>query len=240
MARDFYTAPASVPNDIDSREGLKSTWCCFDKGYTPPPFKLVQDEATGLVTVTFEKTTFTSTCKCRIVCETSALVFDNADPEEPAPVGSFCPADQGFQATLNDIVFSPDEPTVLSFLFQDVKGNESTVEVHSLLTVIPQRPLGLTKTYDNQMVTEVAIPLYSAAFVDLRDVVDQYQIERYEGSPSNRQIFVDWTHTRGYGTRERAHWDRAVRAGVTYGYRVRFRTAFDNPSPWSGWLTVTP
>jgi len=239
VARDWYTAPASVPNDIDSRDGLKSTWCCFDKGYTPPPFKLIQDEDTGVVTVVFEKTEFTSTCKCRIVCETAALVF-NSTPEVPEPAGSFCPADQGFKKTLTNLTFSPDTPTVLSFLFQDSKGNESSVEVNSLLTVVPRSPLGLVKAYDLQNVIEVAVPLFSAAFVDLRDIVDQYQIEKYEGSPSNVSTFVDWTHTRGYGTRERTHWDRAVRTGVTYGYRVRFRTAFDNASPWSDWLTVTP
>jgi len=239
MARDFYTAPTSVPNDIDSRDDLKSTWCCFDKGYTPPPFKLIQDETTGIVTVVFEKTEFTSTCKCRIVCSTDALVFDTTT-ETPTTVGSFCPGDQGFQTTVKDVVFSPNEPTLLSFLFQDVKGNESTIEVSSLLTVIPLTPLGLTKTYDAQKVNEIAVPLYSKAFVDLRDVADQYQIERYEGSVGNRRIWIDWTHTRGYGSRERTHWDRAVRAGVTYGYRVRLRSAFDNASPWSEWLTLTP
>lgn len=236
MARDYYTPPGSVPNDIDSRDGLKSTWCCFDKGYTPPPFKLIQDEETGIIEVVFEKTEFTSTCKCRIVCTTDALVFE--DSISPNEIGQFCPADTSFKATLVDQIFNTEEPTFLSFLFQDVHGNESTVEVNSLLTVIPRTPLVITKTYDSQSVHEVAVPLYSHSFFDLRDIVDQYQVERYEGSPANRQIWVDWTHTRGYGTRERVHWDRAVRPGITYGYRVRFRTAFDNASAWSEWRTI--
>lgn len=234
-SRDFYTPAGAVPNDIDSRQDLKSTWCCFDKGYTPPPFKLVQDESSGLVTVQFELNQFVSTCKCRIVCTSSALVFQ--DPTQGS-VGQFCPADEQFSVTLIDQVFTEDSPSVFNFVFEDAQGNQTSVDVNSLVTVVPKQPLALTKAYGDLYVNEVAIPLYSAAFVDLRNAVDQYQVERYEGSPNNRAIWTDWTHTRGLGNKERVHWDRRVRPGVEYGYRVRFRSSFDDASPWSTWTTL--
>lgn len=235
MNRDYYTSPGSVPNDIDSRKDLKSIWCCFDKGYTPPPFKLVHDVSQGLVEVQFEQTDFTTTCQCNIECTTDALVF-----EDLTKLGRFCPADKQFKVTLLDQAFSESAPTEFSFFFEDSKGNETSIKVSTLITVVPKAPMAIVKEDFGRFTAEIGIPLYSAGFVDLRKVVDQYQIERYEGSPNNRTILVDWTHTRAYGPKERVHWDRRLRDGVEYGYRVRFRSSFDDASPWSSWTVVEP
>jgi hypothetical protein len=236
MSRDYYTPPAAVPNDIEHREGYRSFWCCFDKGYTPAPFLLEQDETTGLVKVKFELNPFASTCQCQIVCTTQALVFDEAQPEDD--LGSFCPADREYVVELSGQLFNANEPTVFAFNFIDAKGNSSSVTVPSLVTVIPQTPLGRVIQDGSILRHEIAVPLYSKSFYDLREIVTQYQVERYEGSPGNRTILYDWTNAGLWGTRERVHQIRGIRSGVPYGYRVRFRSSFDHASPWSSWLTL--
>jgi hypothetical protein len=236
MSRLYYTGPGGVPRDIESKTGdwrdYRSFWCCYQKGYTPPPFKL--EHTDGVVRVSFELSPFSETCQCQITCTTQALVFGDDDEE----LGSFCPGDTNFQATMNGQEFSEDEPTELVFNFIDSQGNTSTITVYSLVTVIPQTPLGrvIRDTDGDREILrhEIAVPLYSQAFFDLREIAVQYQVEQFIGSPNNRRVIVDWTNTGLWGTRERIHQVRGIQAGV-YGYRVRFRSTFDHASPWSEW-----
>lgn len=236
MVRDYYTQPASVPLDIETWEGYRSFWCCFQKGYTPPPFKIVQDEATGVIKVQFELTPFAQTCQCQIVCTTQALVFDEDSPDDD--VGSVCPGDQNYEVVLNDKTFSENEPTAVRFNFLDARGNSSSVTAYSLLTVVPQKPMGRVITDGDILRHEIGFPLYSKSFFDLREIVTQYQVERYVGSPNNRTVLYDWLNAGLWGTRERVHQVRGIQPGVEYGYRVRFRSTFDHASPWSSWLVM--
>lgn len=239
--RTYYTAPGAVPADIDTREDVVSTWCCLEKGYTPPPFKLENDEDNGQVKVVFEPNPFSSTCKCQIECVAEGLAFDGTDSQ----IGKFCPEDEDFQVVLSSLVFTDGQPTVLAFSFEDVSGNVSTLEIPSIVTVVPKSPLAHLSLSDDDRRSHVvvAVPLYSRTFYDLRDTVTQYQIERYIRNTTNKAIWVDWTnvgerHQRLLNLKDRVHWDRDIATGVDYGYRVRFRTAFDNASLWSSWTTA--
>lgn len=239
--RTYYTAPAAVPSDIDTREDIASTWCCLEKGYTPPPFKLEHDTENDQVRVVFEPNPFSSTCKCQIECVAEGVAFDGTD----STIGKFCPEDEDFQVVLSSLVFTSGEPTILAFTFEDVSGNVSSLEIPSIVTVVPRAPIAQLTLSDDDRRTSVivGVPLYSETFYDLRDVVTQYQIERYVRNPTNKSIWVDWTrvgdrHQRHVNTKDRLVWDRDIATGVPYGYRVRFRTAFDNASLWSEWTTA--
>lgn len=236
MSRDYYTAPASVPSDIERWEGYRSFWCCFQKGYTPPPFKIVQNESTGVIAVQFEVTPFAQQCQCQITCVSQALVFDDEVPSDD--IGSVCPGDTNYSVTLSGKTFSEDAPTQVNFTFLDGRGNSSAVTVYSLLTVVPRAPLGRVIDDGGVLRHEIALPLYSKSFFDLREIVTQYQVERYIGSPNNRTVLYDWLNAGLWGTRERVHQVRGIQAGVEYGYRVRFRSTFDHASPWSSWLVM--
>lgn len=237
----FYVPPTVIPNDVDTNSAHKSTWCCFNKGYTPPPFQLVADSGSGEIRVVFQKNEFTSTCNCQIECVLEGVGFN----DDIGTIGKFCPQDVNFEVILNSQSFSTSEPTLVAFTFEDVNGNVSTIDISSLVAVQPRAPMGMIELTDDDRRTHaiVAVPLYSASFVSLEDSVDQYQIERYIRNSTNSHIWVDWTSvgspvSHKLTSLDRLHWDRDILSGVEYGYRVRFRSAADNASRWSSWLTL--
>ena len=110
--------------------------------------------------------------------------------------------------------------------------------------MIPAAPLVLKVDDIVQDHIQVGILRLSHTTVDISNAVFQYQIERYVGDPANSKVWIDWT-TVPVGTHFHRHgkdlleWDRDVRPGVEYGYRVRFRSTFDQASKWSAWYSVT-
>jgi hypothetical protein len=245
--RTYYTPRTTIPADIDLREDLESTYCCFNKGYTPPPFQLEhvldeEDNPTGKVKVKFELTPFNQNCNCQIECTTRALVFPE---EEEEPTGSFCPADTEFEVVLPSVFFSDDAPTELLFTFEDAKGNVTTITVSSLVQVIAQFPLTVVIDEGPRKHIQIGTPVSTSSFYSLFGYATQYQIERYVQHESNRHVWVDWTpiptaKSFARGGKDLVHWDRDVRPGVIYGYRVRFRSTFDHASRWSAWSLRTP
>lgn len=239
--RTYYTPGAVVPADIDSKSPEQiGVFCCFNKGPTPVPFSIVQNETTGDVLVTFEISAFTQTCDCQIQCTTGALAFD--DEEE---VGSFCPQDTDFKAALSGKTFSDSEPTDLIFWFTDSKGNTVSIQVTSIASVRPIAPLLALVDDPLRDRIEIGVLPLSRTHVDLSDAVTEYQIERYVGHPAAKKLLVDWvriptgTHAQR-NNRDLVEWDVDVRSGVEHGYRIRFRSTFDQTSRWSDWRTVTP
>ena len=243
ISRTFYTLRTAIPADIDLRTDLESSNCCFNKGYTPPPFKLEHEEdedgnLTGRVMVNFELNPFTSTCNCLIECTSGALIFT----EDEEAIGQFCPPDEDFQVILPSVYFTVTTPSTLIFNFEDASGNRTSIEVNSLVQVIPQIPLTILVEEGPRNHIQVGTPIFSHTQVDLRGAAVQDQVERYTEHESNRQIWVDWTiipDTKPFhrGGKDLVHWDRDVRSGIEYGYRVRFRSTFDHASQWSAWST---
>jgi len=241
--RTFYTSPASVPADIDRLQPeLVSVYCCFSKGYTPPPFQISQDEDTLKVKVKFELSPFTETCHCNIECTTGALVYEEDTSVDPS--GEFCPADEELEVTLSGVLFKDYEPTDLIFNFTDASGNTTQLIVKSIATVIPIAPLALVVEQTIRDYVQVGVLRLSYTSVNLSEAIHQYQVQRYVGDPANSKLWIDWT-TIPTGTHFQRHgkdlleWDRDVRPGVEYGYRVRFRSTFDQASQWSAWRSVT-
>jgi hypothetical protein len=239
--KTHYTSPTIIPGDIDSRQDSRSTWCCLNKGYTPPPFSIVQEQDSSVIKVVFEPNPFTQTCQCQIECVAEATGTTSAIPD----IGRFCPEDEDFEVVLSSQVFSTTAPTLIAFTFEDANGNISTVDVNSIVSVVPIAPMGMISTSDDDRRTHavVAVPLYSQTYVSLRDVATQYQVERYIRNTTNSHIWVDWTDVGSNTPHElnrldRTHWDRDILTGVDYGYRVRFRNSFDNASRWSQWLIL--
>lgn len=236
--RTFYVPPTTIPTDVDARTDVRSTWCCLDKGYTPPPFKIVADQETGVVKVVFEPNPFSSTCNCRIECTTEGTLFDGTDQQ----VGQFCPEDEEFEVVLASQIFDSGSPTTLAFTFRDVYQNESRIEVPTIVAVQPVGVACLPETTDEDRRRNiiVAVRTFSHTFVDLRPIVVQHQIERYIQTPTNSHTWVDWTDSGPFSSHLRdrhsnVYLDRDVRQGVEHGYRVRFRTTFQDVSQWSAW-----
>ncbi len=218
MARVYSTAPGSVPNDIDWREGYLAGRAAFEKGLTPPPFKLEHHESSSVVRVVFEQTELAK-CICEIACQKAGTVTK-----------PFCPEDEDYSETFTTQVFLEDDATYLSFLFTDALGNQTTIVVPSLLKTIPGVPV---TAVDGASIL-VGVGLASRNGTSLKDAITHYQIERYVRNETNKTLWVDWTPI---GLMPGTHTDRNVISGVTHGYRVRFRAAFDNPSRWSDWTT---
>lgn len=221
MSRTFSTLATAIPNDIASRENTLSTYSVFNKGLSPPPFTIKNDIVLGAVTVVFEKTALAS-CVCEIECQTRGTL---------TTLGPFCPEKQDYVAVFTEQTFLTDQPTTLDFLFTDALGNVSTFPVRSLAKTVPMAPLVAQGGYD----VVYGIPLTSSAAIDLREHITHYQVQRYVQNPYNRHLLVDWTPiNRIPGT----HTDRRPPRNLTLGYRVRYRTTWDNTTPWSAWSTL--
>jgi hypothetical protein len=237
----FYVPQTAIPVDIDIRTEFKSTYCCFNKGYTPPPLRLIADPDGGDIRVVFERNQFTSTCQCQIECVLEAT----GDVDQIGDLGKFCPEDVGFEVTLRGQSFSSDAPTPLVFTFEDINGNISTIDVNSIAAIVPRAPIGMIEQTDDNTRTHaiVAVPLYSSSIVSVAPYVQQYQIQRYINNSETAHTWVDWTDV-GLGQHhkltqlDRVHTDRDILSGVDYGYRVRFRSEADNVSQWSAWLNL--
>lgn len=222
MANKYLTSVASIPTDIDTQDGYISSWIAFDKGRTPPPLKIESIPSLGVVKVVFEQTEL-GQCICEIECQTRGTVVG---------IGPFCIEDEDYTAVFTEQTFLDEDATLLSFLFIDPLGNESTLEIRSLAKTIPAPPLAAV----NQGDILVGIPLTGYTGADLSDAITHYQIERYVRNTSNSTLWVDWTPV---GRNPNTHTDRRPPSGVTHGYRVRYRTTFDNSSKWSGWGTIS-
>lgn len=246
--RTYYTSPGAVPNDIpeecwcDQAEGqlgntLASTYCCFEKGYTPPPFKI--EHMDGFLRITFEQTEFTSTCNCAIECISEAYGYDDSSNS----VGYFCPADENLTVDIQTTTSGESSLQHLTFTFLDVNGNESELEITSVVAAKPQSVMGLVEEIDSGRRARIMIAprAYTINYEDLKDYAIQYQIQRYINNPETRETWVDWTdlHTTNrshiLAVHKGVHYDADVRRGVDYGYRVRFRASTDNVTLWSDW-----
>jgi len=216
----FYTAQGSAPTGIGNGDGYLKDWIAFEKGLTPPPFHLKHDTANGIIQVIFEKDTPISKCVCTIKC-----VY------EEVTIGPFCPEETDYITTFTEQTFLETDPTVLLFSFTDSLGNATSFEVNSLVRVVPVVP---TLSSEGSTIY-VGVSAVTTGFTDVSDIATQLQVEKYVGNPTNTTTLMDWADIPIPTIADR----RAI-PGVLHGYRVRMRSATDNPSQWSAWSTITP
>jgi hypothetical protein len=232
--RSYYTAAAAIPSDIDQRQDIYTSVKGTIKGYTPPPLSLETDD--GDVVIRFSPGAFSEACDGQIECLAANLSVLMGTSE----IGTFCPKDTNFEVRMEDQIFSENDPTLLSFSFQDTAGNTQTVTVASISTVVPRIPLTDQVTQGDRRHVIVGVPIYSKSIYDLRPYVTHYQVERYIRNSTNSKLLVDWTEVGSPAIKhlDNVHWDRDVLPGVDYGYRVRFRSEVDSSSQWSDWAVL--
>lgn len=241
MAKTFFTPKATVPGDIDFRTDILSTWIEMSKGYTAPPLTVSSDPESGDVTIKFTPGDFVKICSGSIQCLANSLAVYDADTQ----LGTFCASDTEFLVTLSSQQFSENEPLVYSFTFEDAAGNETSVTGFVILGIVPMRPIALVETGSSgRKNILIGILPFTQSTYDLRDIADQFQVQRYIRNESNAHTFIDWSDLSSGGLQarnpaERIHLDRDIIQGVQYGYRVRFRTSEDDVSEWSAWTTVS-
>jgi hypothetical protein len=191
------------------------TW---NKGVLPSPVNLVYDQY-GNLSVFFEYKGNVD-CSCNIQCSIPSGVSSQIN---------FCPGE-----TQSIILYQdPSQSDPFSVLLQlsDSIGNISNLEFQSLYTTIPKSPIVSTDTKPKRI--NVFIATASSNGVEL-DNNAQYQILRYEGTPSNHKIWKDWSNI---------NWnsfvDYDIIPGQKYGYAVRFKGLFGEVTRISSWSEIT-
>lgn len=190
------------------------TWT---KTTTPSPISLFYTN--GDLQVTFEYLGELE-CSCDLTCSTATGVSQNV---------KFCKDEQQVVTFYQDP--NSSDPYTILLELQDSLGNTSSVSFQSVFGVDPMPPTVLRGTKPKRL--EVSIVKASAANV-LVDSEVQYQVVRYEGSPSNYTVWKDWSDR---------NWtnfiDYDVTLGQKYGYALRFRGKLGDESALSDWTEIT-
>lgn len=255
MATTFYT-PAGpspwfsnmqdVPQDFSGVDPPSNQFVgsggLFDKGYTPPPVTIVNHNDGVGIRLVFDSSVFNSSgCVCNINC--SGAVFLGAPVGSQGPI-VVCPITDGYAI---DIVMDTTgvDPVPISIEYTDAQGNVSTTEIGSIGAIEPQTLSYVTGQESGVDYIEMGIPFLTTAGTGIRDDVSMWQIERFVTNEANSQLIIDWTVAEPvtrptqflYRTGDVAR--ISLTSGTTYGFRVRYRSALGEISPWSGWITVT-
>lgn len=122
------------------------------------------------------------------------------------------------------------DPYNLSIYLSDGIGNNSTIQVTTVINVNPKPPL-VIRRYDPDRY-EITISPYSVNNIEITEA--DYQILKYVGDNSNVTIWKDWSE-RSYGS----FIDRDILPNTTYGYAVRFKGKYGDISNASAWQQVT-
>jgi len=239
---DYYVAPIGVPQSLPTNEEVilpaqcvSSAMGVFNKGYTPPPFELSLFDTGNGIRITFEQSPSLSDCMCAIECVGTAELLS-----EP-----FCPSQTSLSFDTTVSVVDEGNVVELSFTFSDALGNSTVIEANSLVFTKPSTMLRVVLQESSYYFVELGIPFTSVSGEDLRQHVYQYQVESYVGNVENKSVLIDWTkaNTISSSVSITQRLDNLIRvvlraSNLEYGFRVRYRTVFDDASKWSDWVTA--
>jgi len=244
-SREYYTAQVAVPQSLPTNtqipvgSEINSACCLFDKGFTSPPF-LLTDYSTGNgVRITFEESPFASSCMCSVECIGSPTLTPPDGVSE-----QFCPASVEHVYDVDVAVVTETEPLGMLFSFLDSLGNTTELVVKSLVYVLPGRLNMYVFQEGSHYFVELGVTYRANSGYDLKPTVHQYQIEEYAGSEESRKVVVDWTNASDRGSpthilkRRQDIIRRSLRENVPYGWRIRYRSEYDDASKWSNWVRV--
>ncbi len=244
---DFYVGAANMPQvplplDECSEECVNGSIYNFEKGYTPPPFSLTGfDEGSG-IRVTFEESVFPEECVCAIECigTPSVVVGSSTD------TGVFCPATTNYvyDLTIDTSVISNGDVSLFSFTFIDANGNTSSIDVNSLMYTKPHPISKVVLKENNYYYVELGIPFSSVSGKSLIPYIDHYKIEMYQENTGNVSTMFGWARFGSISSpghildRKHGVITRTINSGVEYGFRVAYRTIYDEASLYSDWTTA--
>jgi len=225
----------------------------FDKGQIPPVFKIEDVPGTDGVKIIFDSEDPNTDCICGIECTTQSIIFPEEEEAEKSLM--FCPQESSYTYGLTLENKRDDAPSEFLFTFEDALGNIRKIRVGTLQYVTPQPPILLERadedpgplfggtTKEDILHHIVGVPITSWRAISLLPYAKQYQVESYVDNSGNKKLLRDWTsfvtHTISRCAQtDNVVWNRNVRDGVTYGYRVRYRIDEDDVSLWSDWATL--
>ena len=185
------------------------------KGVLPNPVNILYSNGNLLVVFEYNGN---RDCSCNIQCVTPSGVNQDV---------LFCPNQKQsiilYQGDLNGDPFSS------LVQVRDGLGNTSDFNVQSLIGVNVRPPTISVGTKPRRV--EVSISRQSRNGTKLENV--EYQIYKYQGSPSNYRLWKDWSFR---------NWelfvDYDVIPGEAYGYAVKYKGKFQDISLASSWAEI--
>jgi hypothetical protein len=241
---DFYVGLTNEPI-IDFPLNQCSDSCIngatytFDKGYTPPPFSLTGFDQGNGIQINFEQSPFIDECTCAIECVGTPSVID---PD--SITGSFCPATVNYTYNLAIESVNSGDISTFSFTFIDSNSNTGTLQVNSLLYTKPHAMSRVVFKEREYYYVELGVPFSSISGKNLIPYIDQYKVEMYEGNKDNYNTLFGWSRFSSFSSpvhildRKHGVITKTINTGMEYGFRVSYRTIFDEESPSSEWITV--
>ena len=244
---DFYVGGANepiipLPLDECSEQCINGSVYNFEKGYTPPPFSLTGFDQGDGIRVTFEQNLFSAdtSCVCAIECIGTPSVVVGSD------TGVFCPATTNYvyDLTINTSTINNGDVSLFSFTFVDVNGNTSSIDVNSLMYTKPHPISKVVLKENNYYYVELGIPFSSISGKSLIPYIDHYKIEMYQENTGNVSTMFGWARFGSISSpahildRKHGVITRTINSGVEYGFRVAYRTIYDEVSLYSDWTTA--
>lgn len=200
----------------------------FRKGPIPPPASLKIENGTAIIS--FQGVPG-SNCSC----------FSDCIPSSGIAV--ICPDKK--VDIIRPIFANPDTCIEFTFTIVDASGNTYIFIVPVIEGIIPMRPSVVLQSSSVREIS-IGLPLASRNFSNIEKCISHYQVEKYIGSESNREILVDWHKLPKtiIGNVESSYGntitDRKIISGLAHGYRVRYKGTYGDFSQWSDWTKITP
>ncbi len=244
---DFYVSAANIPFDPltlplneRSEECINGSLYNLDKGYTPPPWSLAGFVEGSGIRVTFEENPFSEDCTCAIECIGTPSVVVGSD------TGVFCPATANYVYDLSIDASTIDNGDIstFSFTFIDANGNTSSIDVNSLIYTKPHPISKVVLKENDYYYVELGIPFSSISGKSLIPYIDHYKIEMYQENTGNVSTMFGWARFGNISSpthildRKHGVITRTINSGVEYGFRVAYRTIYDEASLYSDWTTA--
>jgi len=241
---DFYVSGANTPsiginlNQCSSVCANGSTYM-YEKGYTPPPFSVtVFDQGNG-IRINFNQTSGIEECICAIECVGVPSVIDPNNL-----TGTFCPAATDYVYDFNIDSINSGDVSTFSFSFIDSNGNTGNLEVNSLVYTKAQTPSRLVVKENSYYYAEIGIPFSSISGKNLIPYIDHYKIEVYQGNTGNAKTLYGWSKFNSFSSpahildRKHGVVTTRINSGMEYGFRVSYRSMYDEVSIASDWVTA--
>jgi len=192
----------------------------LQKGLLPTPYKIYFYSVTQQLKIQYSDLG-TGPCLCAINCTTPTTDdFSLTVCEDEI---------QEISITANSIF---GDPTDVVVTFADTIGNQSMLNIHAMVNVVPASPSVLVMSDPRHVQVSMYYLSKNNALIDKLKV--KYQVLRYENNVDNVQVWKDWTSEPW-----KTMYDRNIRSGRRYGYAVRFQGEFGELSEMSAWTEVS-
>jgi len=191
----------------------------LNKGLNPKPYKIYLDPVTNQLKVQYSNLGGAA-CLCAINCVAPSV--DDYDL-------TVC-EDEVQEITIDSSSVFGD-PAEANVTFLDPKGNKTSLDIQSMVNVIPLAPNVLRQNTPNH--NNISVFYNSANGKPINPEKVKVQVLKYENNPDNVYVWKDWTSKSW-----KSLYDKNIIPGRKYGYAVRFKGEFGEVSNASSWTVV--